>query len=309
MTVLRTSEAVAEHGRGRVRHAVASGRWQRPARGVIVTHNGPLAPDETHEVRLALCPPRSALGGATALALDGLTGFESTSTYAALPEGAVKPRYPGLITHWSTLLEGVDVHPTREPRRTRTARSLVDFASWAASDRHARAAVLAAFQQRLVAERTMLEVLDRRGTVLRSGLVRESVYDAVGGVQSLPEKDFADIVSLAGLPRPTRQRAVKGREGRYFLDVDWEAYGVAVEVHGLPHHGVASWSDDLVRANEVVIGGPRLLVFTSYVIRHEPRLVLDQLVRALRSGGWTGQARPAAILSRSERWRRRTMRG
>lgn len=306
MAVLRTSEVQAIHGRGRVRHAIDSGRWQRPVLGVVVTHNGPLSQLEQHEVRLASCPPRSALAGATALELDGLQGFASSRTFVTLPEGARRPRSEGLETHWSTLLDGVDVHPARRPRRTVVARSLVDFASWAGSDRYARAGVLAALQQGLVNDRLMHAALDRRGSMNRVGLVRESVLDASGGIQSLPEKDFDELVLIAGLPRPTRQRAVRGPDGRYYLDVEWTQYGVAAEIHGLPHHGVVQWSMDLVRANEIVIDGPRLLIFTSYVIRREPDTVLDQLVRALRAGGWQGVPRP--VVSRSERWRRhRTM--
>lgn len=306
MTVLRTSEAEAIHGRGRVRHAVSSGRWQRPALGVVVTHNGPLNQLEQHEVRLASCPPRSAFAGATALELEGLEGFASSRTYVTVPEGARRPRCEGLEAHWSTLLDGVDVHPARSPRRTAVARSLVDFASWAASDRYARAAVLSAFQQGLVNEHLMHAALDRRGSMHRVGLVRESVLDAVGGIQSLPEKDFDELVLVAGLPRPTRQRAMRAKDGRYYLDVEWAQYGVAAEIHGLPHHGIVQWSQDLVRGNEIVIDGPRLLIFTSYVIRREPETVLDQLVRALRAGGWQGIPRP--VVARSERWRRtRTM--
>lgn len=256
-----------------------------------MTHNGPLSRAELHEVHLALCPPRSALAGATALELDGLQGFESRGTFVTLPEGAQRPHVAGVVTHWSTLLDGIDVHPVRTPRRTHPARSLVDLAAWAPSDRYARAAVLAAFQQGVVAERVMHTTLDRRGAVKRRGLVRESVLDAGGGVQSLPEKDFDHLVTASGLPRPTRQRAVAGRDGRYHLDVDWTGYGVAAEIHGLPHHGVAQWSQDLVRANEIVIDGSRLLLFTSYVIRHEQEVVVDQLVRALRSGGWAGTVR------------------
>ncbi len=39
--VLRTGEALALHGRARVRAQLAAQRWQRPVRAVVVTHNGP----------------------------------------------------------------------------------------------------------------------------------------------------------------------------------------------------------------------------------------------------------------------------
>ena len=302
---MRAAEAFALHGRAAVRHAVDSGRWQRPHRGVYVTHNGPLTRHERWEVSLAACPPAAALGGLAALELDGLRGFEPERCFVVLPEGADRPHLPGTVTHWSTQLDPADVAPARTPRRTRAERSIVDAASWTTHDRHARAIVLASLQQGLVAPRTMHALLDRRATVRRAGLVRESVLDADGGIASLPERDFDELLLVAGLPRPTRQRVVRGRDGRYYLDAEWPELGVAVEIHGLPHHGVVQWSHDLFRSNEIVIDGPRLLVFTSYVVRHEPAVVLDQLVRALRSGGWTGSVRPVPVLSRRERWRRR----
>ncbi|WP_229051896.1 hypothetical protein [Aeromicrobium sp. Leaf350] len=305
MPVLRAAEAFATHGRGVVRHAVSSGRWQRPVRGVYVTHNGPLSPEDRQWVALLACPDGSALAGATALQLHGLTGFEDTRVFVTIPDGgdrppALAPPLPDLVVHSSVRLGDRDVHPVQRPRRTRIERSLIDLASWSPSDRYGRAAVLAAFQQGLVRAPDVLSAVDRRPTARRVGLVRESVLDAVGGIQSLPEKDFDDLVLLAGLPRPTRQRVVRGTNGRYYLDVEWAPYGVAAEIHGLPHHGVVQWSADLVRANEIVIDGPRLLIFTSYVIRHEPALVLDQLARALRAGGWTGVVRP--IPTRVDRW-------
>lgn len=307
-SVMTTADAIALHGRAAVRHAVETGRWQRPVRGVLVRHNGPLATEERRLVALAACAPRSALGGATALELDGLSGFTSRHTYVVLPEGARRPRdLPArTVTHWSTLVEEVDVHPLRTPRRTRPERSLLDLATWAETDLGARAAVLAAFQQGLVTERTMLEACGRRGTVGRSGLVRESVHDAVGGIQSLPERDLDTLLLVTGLPRPTRQRAVQGPDRRYHLDVDWDQFGVAAEVHGLPHHDVTSWTGDLHRANEVVIAGPRLLVFTSYAIRRQQEVVVDQLARALRSGGWSGIVKPLDVRERRRRRLRAT---
>ncbi|WP_156464694.1 hypothetical protein [Aeromicrobium sp. Root495] len=305
MTVLRAADAAAQSSRSSVRHAIASGRWQRPARGVVVTHNGPLDAAERRWVSLLRCPPRSVLAGATALELAGLRGFESDLTFVAIPEGADRPSADGLVTHWSTQLDYRDVHPAREPARTRPARSLIDFSSWCGNQRYARAAVIAAFQQRLVTATQMHEALDRRGLPKRKGIVRESVLDAEGGIQSLPEADFDSLVVVAGLPRPTRQRRVRGADGTYYLDASWDQYGVAVEIHGLPHHGIISWSDDLLRANEIVIDGPRLLIFTSYAVPHEPAVVLDQLVRALRAAGWKGFPKPLDPVA----LRRRTMRG
>jgi hypothetical protein len=258
---------------------------------VVVDHSGPLTRQELDLVRLHVCAPGSALAGLSALRVDRFEGFETSHTDVVQPEGSKRPGpgVTGLRPHWSTELSDADVHPTRQPRRTRPARSVIDAAAWTTTDRHAVAIVLAAFQQGLVAEQTMHDALGRRGPIRRRALIRESILDAGGGIASLPERDFDEIRRGAGLPPPSRQRAVKTRAGRYYLDAGWDEWNVAAEIHGLPHLEIAHWTADLVRANEVVITGPRLVAFTSYATRHQRRLVADQLTRLLRSSGWDGR--------------------
>lgn len=110
-TVFRLAEAIEEFGHPVVRSRVRRGLWQRPERGVLVTHNGPLSDPERHEVRLSLCPRASAFAGLSALELDGLRGFERRETYVVLPDGARRPRRPGLVLHSSTMLKDDDVSP------------------------------------------------------------------------------------------------------------------------------------------------------------------------------------------------------
>lgn len=286
-TVFSTTDALTQFSSPVLRSQLRRGLWQRPERGVVVTHNGPLSPQEKVLIALTVAAPRSALAGVTALVEDGFDPPFRTIIDVVLPEGARKPAVEDVRFHHSTELDHTDIHPARSPRRTRPARSTIDAASWAPTDLAARAVVLAAFQQGLVSVRTIREALQRRGRCRRRALVIESMLDASGGIQSLPERDFDRLLSAAGLPRPTRQRAIRGKDGRHYLDVDWQGWRVAAEVHGIPHMNVARWDADIVRANEVVIGGRRLLAFTSYAIRHDPDAVRDQLVRMFRASGWT----------------------
>jgi len=285
-TVWRTSEAIATFGRARIRTELARGAWQRPERGVIVTHNGPLSPPEIVHVALAMCAPLSAIGGITALGLDGFRPVAAGRPHVVLPEGARRPNSPRVITHWSTKLDDRDVHPLRVPRRTRPARSIVDQASWSTTDRAARAVVLAAVQQGLAAPRHIREALNRRGACRWRALIVESVLDASGGIQSLPERDFDEIRRRRGFPIPTRQRMMKRANGRAYLDVAWDEFDAACEIHGIPHMLVGQWDADLDRANEVMITGPRLLAFTSFAVRHRPDRVGDQIEALLRRGAW-----------------------
>ncbi|MET0468354.1 MAG: hypothetical protein ABWZ87_06405, partial [Aeromicrobium sp.] len=274
-------QANALHGRSAVRHRLAVGRWQRPTRGVIVTHSGPLTPDQRERVVLAACPPGSALAGLTAATRLGLRGFEPTEVHIVLPSGAKRPA-PDAVVHWSTMLGPEDVPVHRSLRTTSLERSVIDAASWAPTKQAARVLVIAAFQQRLTNVRRMRDALSRRGPCRHRAVIIQSILDAAGGIQSLPERDFDEIRVLAGLPQPSRQARTEGRDHRYYLDVWWEEFGLAVEIHGIPHLAVEQWSDDLHRTNELVIDGRRVLVFSSFAIRHQRDLVIDQLRRATR---------------------------
>jgi hypothetical protein len=284
--VHRVADLLEHFSVGHVRAQLAAGRWQRPHRAVVVTHNAALTQNQQIRVALAAGPPGSAVAGLSALELDGFHGFPDKSVHLSVPKGNHRLRRPNVITHWSGFLGLPDVHPTQEPRRTRIPRSIVDAAAWAGHDRLARAVVLAGVQQRLTTPALLRTVLPTRGPCLRHGLIAESIEDADGGIASVPERDFNDLVIRRGLPPPTRQAVRRGPDGRYYLDACWNHFDTAAEVHGTQHLAVLAWDADLDRANDIVVHGPRLLQFTSYAVRHHQMRVGDLLERALRRGGW-----------------------
>jgi len=257
---------------------------------VAVLHNGPLTDVQRVWVALLSCAPGSALGGLTALIQDGLEGFAPPSKpQVVLPEGAARPvRYVDVAPHWSTRLDDRDVHPTKTPRRTRSQRSIVDEASWSDNPRRARSVVLASVQQRVARPSGLRDALARRGPCRHRALIVSSIVDAIGGIQSLPARVFDDIMSRYHLPRPSRQQPVRRTDGRYFLDVGWDAYDAGCEIHGIPHLEVIRWDADLRRLNDIVVSGPRLLVFSSHAIRYEQHDVAEQVTALLRRGGRSG---------------------
>lgn len=274
---------------------VRRGRWSRRARDVFVTHNGPLTRRQQEWVVLNAAPAKSALSGLTAAAISGLRGFEPAAgvVHVTVPCGTSMPRVdvPTVVAHYSRFLVPEDVHPLHQPRRTRIARSVLDAAAWAPTDHAARAVVLASVQQRLANADLLRDALPRRGPCLRRALMTETIEDAAGGVSSVPERETGTIIHRFGLPEPSRQRVVKGTSGRYYLDIDWEEFGLATEIDGMPHMRVRDWEADLDRMNEIVIDHRTLLRFTSYAVRHRPADVGRTVTRALLSRGWTG--RPA----------------
>ena len=277
--VVTTAQALQFMSRHRLAALVSSGRWQRPARGVLVAHNGPLTPAQRDWVALLAAPPGSALGGLSALSHDGFDAFRVLRPVVVTKMGAAPFAYEDVDRHWSKFLDSQDVHPLRTPPRTRPARSVIDAASWEPQERRARAIVLAAAQNGIVSTRHLREALTRRGMCRHRGLIVESYLDAMGGIQSLPERDFDRIRIECRLPRPDRQAVVRRNDGKYFLDVWWKRFNLACEVHGIPHMRVENWDNDLLRLNEFTIRGKRTLVFSSYAIRRLRDTVKDQLLR------------------------------
>lgn len=277
--VLTRQQALQVMSRHQLYGLVRSKRWANPATGVFVNHNGPLTEEQRDWVALLAAPPGSVLGGLSALRHDNFTAFAPGIPIIVAKTSASKIAYKDVILHWSKFLDERDVHPLRLPPRTRPARSVVDAASWEPQEKRAREIVLAAAQRGVIAPRQLREALTRRGACRHRALIVESYLDASGGIQSLPERDFDQIRRECGLPEPDRQAKLRRKDGHYYLDVWWQRFNLACEVHGIPHMRVENWDGDLLRGNEVAIDGRRTLLFSSYAIRRHRGTVVDQLKR------------------------------
>lgn len=262
-------------------------------------HNGPLAPAQQRWVALLHGGRGAALAGLAAAEVDGLGGYPPSTIDVLVPPDGRVPPYPPMTVHRSRHLDVADVHPLREPRRTRPARSIVDAAVWASSVDRACAVVVAAVQQRLVRPAEVRAVLGRPGALPRRDVLRRALADVEGGSHSLAEIDFVRLCRRAGLPTPTRQVVrVDAQRRRRYLDAAWPEFRVIVEVDGVGHREVRQWVDDLYRGNELVMRGDRVLRFPAITVRLHPDQVLDQLRRALTAGGWQPE-RPRRTTNRA----------
>lgn len=287
--VISVVEACALLGRPAVRWRVACGWWQRPCRGVLVAHSGPLTVRQRLWVALLRAGPTAALAGLSAALLDGLLGFEPAATYLLLPHGRQLTGSAGVVVHRSGLLGEADVHPVRRPRRTRLPRSLVDAAAWATSDDRARAILAAGVQQRLVRVGDLAAVVVRLPRMPRRRVIVATLHDVAGGAQALSEIDFLALARTYRLPPPDRQVLRRDSRGRRrWLDVCWDRYGIVVEIDGMWHMDAAQWWADLRRDNELTVGGELVLRYPAYVVREAPDVVAAQVRARLRSRGWTG---------------------
>lgn len=280
-TVLRTRDANRLFGASRVRWLVQSGRWQRPAKGVVVRHSGSLSFAESVTFELLAQHPSAALAGLTAATLDGLRGFETRSTFIVIPHSTrLRPR-PQIVVVRSRQLSARDIHPVRTPRRTRLPRSIVDAASWASTDLRCQAIIASSVQQGLVTPSALDAVAARRMKAPRHALIAETIQDVGGGSLSEYEVLFFRMCRRYGLPTPTRQRRRKDASGRSrYLDVDFDEYQLVVEVDGQQHMEAIPWWEDMMRNNELVVDEQKtLLRFAGFALRHQRERVAEVLQR------------------------------
>jgi hypothetical protein len=281
--VVTVAAALRCMGEPALRWRLASGRWQRVCRGVIVTQSGPLTRMQRLWVSVLAAGDGAVLAGLTAARLDGLTGFDDHRIYLLIPEPRrVRKVLPGVVIHRSLMLQPADVHPARLPPRTRLGRSLVDAAAWAATDRLACAILAAGVQQRLIRGSDLIRVVEHCPRMRRRALMGATLADIAGGAEALSELDFCGLVRRFGLPEPDRQFERLDEQGRRWLDAVWEWARLVAEIDGRWHMDARAWWADMQRDNELIVDGYRVLRFPAFAVRDNPEAVAAQIARALR---------------------------
>jgi Protein of unknown function (DUF559) len=282
--VISVSCAVKCLGRAHVRWKLASGYWQRPCRGVVITFSGPITREQEEWVAVVAAGQGAVLAGLAAARLDGLTGFDDRKIQLVVPGSrrVVRDMPADVIVHRSGVLGPPHVHPLRLPPRTRPARSLVDAAAWMGTENGARAVLAAGVQQRLVRVEDLRQVLERRPGLRRRALIAATLSDIEGGAEALSELDFCRLTRRFGLPEPDRQTIRRDAQGRRrWLDAHWEQARLVVEVDGRWHMEAYAWWADMRRDNDLTVSGLRVLRFPAFAVRDHPEVVAAQIRAAL----------------------------
>ncbi len=277
--VLTARDACALFGEGHTRWMIERGRWQRPAKGVVVRHSGPLTREDALWCELLVQHPGAALAGLSAALLDGLRGFDTPNVFLLAPRGVrIRPR-KGVVVRSSLHLGDADIHPVRRPRRTRLPRSVINAASWAGSELKTQAIIAASVQQGLVSPRSLNAVVQALVKVPRRRLIVETIRDVAGGSLSEYELLFLKMCRQFNLPTPTRQHKRKDAAGRWrYLDVDFDDYQLVAEIDGQQHMEALAWWEDMERNNDVVVeDGKTLLRFAGFALRRQPHGVAGVL--------------------------------
>jgi len=273
-----------------VRRELRVGRWQRSSSQTVALHNGPLPDAARRWVAVLELGPRAALDGVTALQAAGVTALTDEVVHVVVPRGAQRRRLTGVRRHESRRWRAEDVVKTGIPR-VRPAVAAVHAALWARTEREAVYVVTLAVQQRVCAAEELARAVGevRRGRWRRALI--EAAADLVGGVRSLGELDVARAMRERGLPEPARQVLRRRPSGREYLDADFPAYGISLEVDGAQHDEPDARLSDLLRDLGLAADGRTVVRIPLVAWRLDRKAVLDALEELFSARGWR---RPAA---------------
>jgi hypothetical protein len=261
------------------RWRVSRGAW-RQVGSAFVLHSGIPSGVQLQWAAVLTAPGLAAVTARTAIARYGLRGFDPAAIDVLVRRGDGSPhRIVGVQWHESRRFSARDVALGVGVPMVSRGRAVVDAAAWTPKPRVACALMVASVQQRVVPTSALRQELAAAGAIRHGRILRSILADVEGGADSLSEIDFAVLARKAGLPPPIRQSIRYDSAGRRrYLDADFGTF--VVEVDGGVHLHAPNYWADARRQNELVLGGDRVLRFSSYAIRLEEDVVLAQLRRA-----------------------------
>lgn len=265
-------------------------RWQRTGRQTVALHNGPLDVAARRAVAALEAGPRAALAGVTALQAAGVTGLSDTVLHVIVPKGTRKVRLRGVRIHESRRFREQDVQPDGV-RRTVPAVAAVHAALWARTDREATLFPTLVVQQGKADAVGLHDAVTVIRRSHRRRLLLRVVSDLGAGCRSLGELDVAAAMRRRGLPEPERQAVRRRASGTQYLDADFPAYGITLEVDGAQHDAPEQRLSDLLRDLQLASDRRTVARLPLVAWRLDESAVLDALEQLFVSRGW---CRPAA---------------
>lgn len=268
--------------RHQVRWLVDSGVWQRTGRGLYyAAGDEPPWISRVWTAGLA-AGSDSTIAGTSAARLHGLLPDDAAPIQVLVP--ATRRRAAGLA--------GVVVTRTRISRRSQTLdglrcttvpETLIDCAG-VLEVKDLEALIGRAYQRRLCNKQALAAALAGRRFVDQRTLLQAAADDAARGIHSPLELHYARHTERPhGLPRARRQ--VRVGEELEWADVQYDEFGVIVELDGTAFHENARFRDRR-RDNRNSRAGHVILRYGWAEVISDPCGVAREVAGVLRNRGW-----------------------
>lgn len=280
-------ELGADHRK--VAREVDAGRWATYGTRSLAVHRLDLPLAARARVAAWEAGEDAVLDGATSLWFGGLRNFDD-GLHVLRPWPSHKRSYFGSVVHSSRLWAPDDFVDAGGVLRTSNPVAAVRAGMYARTDRAGALVMVMAVQQRLVTPEELLRQVERVNRHKRRPLLLTVALDVADGSRAMSELDFARLCRERNLPEPTRQTVRQNVLGRWYRDVEWEQYGVVVEVEGVHHDAPENAVEDSLRQNEFTIGSDSVLRLPVLGLRVMPDAFMNQVTRMLMNAGWRRSA-------------------
>ena len=283
--------------RGQVGALLDSRRWTGLFPGVYATFTGPVSDEARAWAACLAAGEGAALGGETALWLEGVLPEAPSRIAVCVPAGRHVTRPPGVRVLRRRRLDEL-VHPARRPPRLRVEQAVLDVADDRSEGGAVDVVLRAIGEQRTTAAKLRAALRWRRQhrhRALLAGLLTE----AEEGVRTVLERRYRrDVERAHGLPRGERNRPepVHDETGKRvrnrYRDVRYRRWRLVVELDGDEAHRLWRRRHDRARDNSVGLAGDRHLEYGWFEVVEEPCRVAVDVATALRRQGWQGFPTP-----------------
>jgi hypothetical protein len=292
----------------RVNRQIVAGRWSARTPRAVSAVTGTLTIEQRRWLGVLHAGPRSMLGGLTAGARHGLTGWERDEVAVLVDDELSFEPVNGIRFFRSRRPFELLLSPRPGIPSCRLEPSLLLWAGYDARLRSAHGVLAAAVQQRLTTAARMTEWLDLLKPLRRAPGFRRMLADVEGGVHSGAERDINKMCRAFDLPLPVRQVRRRGHDGKWrWTDAEWRLVDgriLVLEVDGAFHMDVTNWTADKRRARRISSADRVVLGATAFEVRHEPAELAQDLIAlgvtdhpdgvvcpTTRRHGWSGTRR------------------
>ncbi len=277
---------------------LASGIWQRPHRGVVITYSGPPTWRTRFRAALLYAGPEAVLSHEAAAFLHDFLNAPPAVVTVTVPAGFRATASPGLMIVRSRRLPNSRPGPGGVPPgarafpRTCFAETALDLAARARDVDGVVAALSEAVRGR-TPPAEIAAALALRPSQPNRRLLRDMVTEVSEGVESPMELRYRRLARRHGLPPAVLQLRHRLEGRRVRADCVYRGLGVRVELDGRLGHPGGRTDQDTWRDNAVGIEHSELtLRYRWSHVAARPCETAAQVSAALRSRGWAGTAKP-----------------
>jgi hypothetical protein len=224
----------------------------------------------------------------TAAELWGLDA-PSSKIHVTMPSEARPSPIAGVVIHRSWRIAEA-IHPARLPPRTTVEETVLDLTQTAADLTTAASWMARAVGARLTTAARLREAMRLRPRVRWRRQLGILLREIAAGCHSFLELLFRrDVEHAHGLPRGKRQVRRQADSRTRYRDVQYDEYGLVVELDGMLAHPDAF--RDMERDNAVVLDRATPLRYGFRQVHETPCRVALQVATVLIQRGWTGRPR------------------